>query len=100
MVESLMSTVNWSEVLQKAAQKEVNADSTALDLQSVGLSLIPFDARDAARAAALWPLSKISGLSFGDRACLALADRMRLAVLTAERSWAKVDVGVDIVLIR
>jgi len=39
-------------------------------------------------------------LSLGDRACLALARRLGASVLTADRAWRDLDVGVDIVLIR
>jgi len=40
------------------------------------------------------------GLSLGDRACLALALREQAPVLTGDRAWSKVDVGVEVVLIR
>jgi PIN domain nuclease of toxin-antitoxin system len=39
-------------------------------------------------------------LSLGDRACLALGLRLGSPVVTADRVWATVDVGVEIVLIR
>jgi PIN domain nuclease of toxin-antitoxin system len=45
-------------------------------------------------------VSRRAGLSFGDRACLALALIHGLPVLTADRAWAKVDVGVEVRLIR
>lgn len=40
------------------------------------------------------------GLSIGDRSCFALGRLLALPVLTAERRWAKLDIGVDIRLIR
>lgn len=39
-------------------------------------------------------------LSFGDRACLALGKALGLSVLTADRKWHDLDIGVDIRLIR
>jgi PIN domain nuclease of toxin-antitoxin system len=36
----------------------------------------------------------------GDRACLALALRLGLPVMTADRIWGKVTLGVDVQLIR
>jgi PIN domain nuclease of toxin-antitoxin system len=50
----------------------------------------------------LLPATRRAGLSFGDRASLALATRLGVQALTADRSWqsiAKV-VGVDVDVIR
>ncbi len=43
---------------------------------------------------------KTGGLSFGDRACLALANRLGVRALTADRAWQGVAraVGVEIEL--
>lgn len=62
--------------------------------------MAPFDTDLALRAALLRNSTRPYGLSLGDRACLALARREGLPVLTADRSWAKLDVGVEVVLIR
>ncbi|MBA2515401.1 MAG: hypothetical protein H0V26_13925 [Solirubrobacterales bacterium] len=40
------------------------------------------------------------GLSLADRCCLALAHRLGLPILTANRAWATIDVGVEVQLIR
>lgn len=44
--------------------------------------------------------TKPFGLSLGDRACLALGMKMNLPVLTADRAWAKLDLGVQVNLLR
>ena len=44
--------------------------------------------------------AKALGLSLGDRACLALAQREALPVLTADRNWLKLIIGVEIKVIR
>jgi len=44
--------------------------------------------------------TRAQGLSLGDRACLATGLRLGWPVITADRSWAIVDVGVTVHLIR
>lgn len=64
------------------------------------LEVVPFTTADAARTAALLPHTQPLGLSFGDRACLALAQARQLPALTADRAWAALDCGIPIRLIR
>ena len=45
----------------------------------------------------LAPLTKPFGLSLADRACLVLARRLGLPVVTADRAWAKLDLGIPLV---
>lgn len=66
----------------------------------MGLAVHPFDAESARIAASLRPISRPYGLSFADRACLALGIKLGLPVYTADRAWAKLRIGVDIRLIR
>jgi PIN domain nuclease of toxin-antitoxin system len=48
----------------------------------------------------LRPLTKASGLSLADRACLALAKRLDIPALTADRDWADLNLGIAVQLIR
>lgn len=51
----------------------------------------------AIAAARLWPLTKHIGLSFADRACLALAEAVNGIAVTADTAWAGLDLpGIDI----
>ena len=96
-----MSAVNLSEVLQKTAAAGVSTAGLQADLQAVGLRVYAFDTEDVACAADLWASTRKLGLSLGDRACLALAKRLRLPAYTADRAWAAVSVpGVAVRTVR
>lgn len=97
---SLMSSVNLSEMLTKCIENAVDAEFAEIQVRRLGIEFVPFTTEDAMIAARLRPLTRHRGLSMGDRACLALALRYKLPVLTADRPWAELDVGVDIRLIR
>ena len=95
-----MSTVNWAEVVQKAASSESEASELRAALESLGLVLEPFSASQAGMAGALREPTMALGLSLGDRACLALAIEKGETILTADRIWERLDLGVGIEVIR
>jgi ribonuclease VapC len=95
---SVISSVNWSEVVQKAVRAGLPVDEKREELLSVGLRILSFDREDAEATAELWPQAR--NVSFADRACLALGRRLRVPVLTGDRDWAALDLGVEIRLIR
>ncbi len=71
------------------------------DMEALGLLIVPFGFEDAERAAALWSKTTQAGLSLGDRACLALASRLSLPVLTADRAWSSLqDLDISVRVIR
>jgi PIN domain nuclease of toxin-antitoxin system len=53
-------------------------------------------------AGLMLPATVPAGLSFGDRACLALANKLGVRALTADRAWQRIGVavGVEVELIR
>ncbi|TFU26275.1 hypothetical protein [Thermus tengchongensis] len=69
-------------------------------LVAMGLEVLPFTLEEALEAGALDPLTRPLGLSLGDRACLAAGRVRGLAVLTADRTWAGVVPGVEVVVVR
>lgn len=97
---AIMSTVNVSEVASWLADAGVQEKEIRLTLDGLKLEFTAFDGDAAFSAAALRQATRKKGLSFGDRACLALAKYLALPVLTADRSWAELDIGVEVVLIR
>uniref|UniRef100_UPI0026EC9071 PIN domain-containing protein n=1 Tax=Phenylobacterium aquaticum TaxID=1763816 RepID=UPI0026EC9071 len=76
---------------------ELEALSVVLNLPC---EVVPFDMDMAILAGAMQQRTRRQGLSLGDRACLALALREGLPVLTADHAWAEVEVGVEIRMLR
>jgi ribonuclease VapC len=97
---SLISTVNMVEVLQKSAERNMDGEPIRYHLARLDIAIVPFEWPEAQIAAALVPKTRRLGISLGDRACLALGLSRNLPVLTADRAWAQLDIGVDIRLIR
>ena len=97
LADSAMSAVNWSEVVQKLAVRDIPAPEALLGL---GLRIEPFTLVDARTAAALWARGRELGLSLADRACLALAARFDAEAWTADRVWATSALGVRVRVIR
>ena len=100
MSNSAISAVNYSEVLKKTIEHGGDANVTAALLERSRVDVIPFSRRQAAETAELFPTTKVYGLSFADRACLALAIELKLPLYTADQRLADVDAPVKIVLIR
>jgi ribonuclease VapC len=95
-----ISAVNMAEVLTRAADKDVPELIRAAIVGGMALNVVAFDAEAATAAADLRGQTRQWGLSLGDRACLALGQKLRLPVLTGDRAWAEIDLSVEIVLIR
>ncbi len=98
--KAVISSVNWAEVIQKVIAKNISIDNLDNELAAVGLSFLSFDRQQASIASSLWQQTKELGLSLGGRACLALAQQLDLPVLTADKIWQRLDIGVSIQLIR
>lgn len=100
MAKSLLGAVNFTEVTTRLL--DLGFPSAEMDdrLKRLRIEVLPFDEHLALSAGRLRTQTRHLGLSVGDRACLALALREGLPVLTGDRAWAKLDVGVEVVLIR
>ena len=102
---TFIGAVNWAEVLSKLAEFGRDPGSATQALTQAGvlgqsLMVRPLDETQALEIARLRPLTRDAGLSLADRACLALADSLDLPALTADRAWAKLDLGMRVELIR
>jgi ribonuclease VapC len=99
-VGSLISAVNFAEVLGRMVQLGMEVDQAWRAAALVTREVIDFDHRQARIAAELLPHTRALGLGLGDRACLALAIHRKLPVLTADKAWKSLRVGVEIRVIR
>lgn len=100
IADCCVSSINWAEVLQKMERNGIDAPVVESLLLALGLQIIDFTAADSRIAASLWELSKPLGLSLADRACLATAIRLHCPVITADKVWKMLNIGVETHLIR
>lgn len=96
LASALLNSVNLTEVVTRL----VRGGSDPMRAHYLGCRVIDHDTDLADRAGRLWTGTARLGLSLGDRACLALALREGLPILTGDRPWARLDIGVDVRLIR
>ena len=98
--DSVISTVNLSEVIAKLVENGIEA-ATAVQLAEAQ-SFRPVDHTLAlARiTGTLRAETRHAGLSLGDRSCLALAIAMGLPVFTADRAWQGLPLDIEVRAIR
>ena len=96
-----MSTVNVAEVSAHLRAHDWRSDQVKDVFEDLGIDVLPFDRPTALLSGAYRPRTHDLGLGLSALACLATARRLRLPVLTADRTWARVKLrGVNVVLIR
>lgn len=104
-VGAVMNIVNYAEVLSRLADAGEDPDTAHRWLGEWGLigallEIVRLTEEDAVSIARLRVPTRVHGLSLGDRACLSTGLRLGRPVLTADRTWAALDVGVAVRLIR
>ena len=100
MGEARVSAVNFAEVGSFLAKAGHSVAEMRATLDSLRLAVVAFDEEQAIEAARLRPLTMSIGLSLGDRACLALARLRGLPAMTTDRSWATLELGIDVSVVR
>jgi PIN domain nuclease of toxin-antitoxin system len=100
--EASMTTVNFGEIVQHYARHGVAEADIHGVLDPLPVERVLFDEDLAYAAGMLLMATKSAGLSFGDRACLALARRLGVKAVTADRAWGTIaaSIGVEIEIIR
>lgn len=97
---ALISAVNLSEVLARLPELGVPEHETAAAVSRLALRVVVFDETQARAAARLRPPTRQAGLSLGDRACIALGSATGCPVVTADGAWVRLELGVEVILIR
>lgn len=98
--DGILSAVNASEVIARLVERGDGDEEARETLRYLGLKIRPFDEGLAITTGLLRRTTREHGLSLGDRACLALARRERAPLLTADRRWAALELGLVVQLIR
>lgn len=96
----VISAVNYAEILKKSAEHGSPVERTCQVLDPFTLLVVPFDREQALVSASFWPAARQHGLSFADRACLALAQTRAAGILTADTPMSQAQVGIVVKHIR
>jgi ribonuclease VapC len=97
---ALMSAVNYAEVASKLMNSGAGRSEARDAILGLGIEVSDFDLALAERTGELRPLTRHRGLSLGDRACLALAEREGAPAVTADRNWRDILPGIEIRVVR
>jgi PIN domain nuclease of toxin-antitoxin system len=85
--DPVMSAAQVSELAGFYADSVVEWSVVSALLDAWGVRIEPVTRQDAQRAGLM--LDRATGLSLGDRLCLALAERLDAQVITADRAWGR-----------
>lgn len=97
---SVICAVNLAESIAKLVHKGGDPRLTERLLRDLKLEVLPFDEELAWASRDLCSLAWTHGISFADRACLALARHLRLHALTGNAKWKETNSGAYVTLFR
>lgn len=97
---AFVSAVNYAETISKLVDKGFEPIEARKRVDELPCIVVPVEKACAAEAGMLRAATRKTGLSLGDRMCLALARQLELPALTAERLWSGLDLDVEVALIR
>ncbi|HJD59317.1 MAG TPA: type II toxin-antitoxin system VapC family toxin [Rickettsia endosymbiont of Omalisus fontisbellaquei] len=101
MRDGVISSVNIAEVYKYCIEKQGLTEETAKILIKLSdIKIIDFCPEQALISANIINKTKIYGLSLGDRACIALAIFKNYPILTCDKVWQKLDLGIKFIMAR
>ena len=98
--QAVVSTVNVSEAVGKLMDVGMTDAEAKASIELLHIQPVDFDMEMALAAGFLKSYTKRLGLSLGDRCCLALGIVRKNTVVTADRSWSKLRLGIKIEVVR
>lgn len=98
----LVSAANHSEVIAKAIDRGAEARALQVVLAELAYTIIDVTPDDGIAAGLMRSATRKTGLSLGERLCLATAQRLKARVLTADRPWLSVAkrLGLEVQCVR
>jgi PIN domain nuclease of toxin-antitoxin system len=97
---AMISAVNLAEVITKLIEYGMSGKDAQALAEEAAYRVVDATASQAALAGLMYEKTRRTGVSLGDRFCLALAQETGAPAITADRRWKELDLGLEIVLIR
>jgi len=94
----LISTLNWSEALDRLLRDGVRDDDAEQMLRALEIEVVDFNLEQAKTAAVLRLAAP--ELSLADRACIGLASARKAIAWTTDKAWNRVKAGIPIEVLR
>ncbi len=96
----VVTSVNLCEIVSRFARIGVPAHEASQKLGVADVQVVDVTRADGELAGSFGPQTRQFGLSLSGRICLSVASRLGMKVLTADRMWGELDLGVEVELIR
>lgn len=98
----IVTAANHAEIIAKILDRGADVQAIRVVIEQLGFTVVDVTAKDGECAGWMRDPTRAIGLSLGDRLCLAVAQRLKAVVLTADRPWLTVAqaLGLDIRCIR
>lgn len=100
--QCVVSAANQAEVIAKALDRGADPEAIKIILAELAYTVIDIKAEDGVQAGWMRSHTRQIGLSLGDRLCLAVAQRLKAKILTADRPCLAMaePLGIDICCLR
>ncbi|MBU6367657.1 MAG: type II toxin-antitoxin system VapC family toxin [Gemmatimonadetes bacterium] len=96
----LMTATNVAECVSKLVQRGWHPDEVEALLRELDVTVITEDLALGVLAGEVHARTRAHGVSIGDARCLAAALRDQVPVLTADRAWGALDLGIAVEVVR